>query len=107
MSKTKIYQIVRQAIEVEWDDDDLITPQEAADLRGDNYVTNIIDMMDSGTLPRFQYVYGVKGKIQKYTSRKAVEALNKSDRPNFKHNSSYIGSSPLIEDAIDAIAVPA
>ncbi len=77
MAKTKLYQIVKQAIAIEWEEDDLITPKEAADLRGDGYVTNIIDMMDSGSLPHFQYLYGVRGKIQKFTSKKAVVELGK------------------------------
>lgn len=107
MTKIKVFElkITRTPVETVIDKDDLITIKEAADIRG-VAIPAIMRMMDAGSLPSYQLIDSIsgEGRIQRFTSRKAVEEMGKSDRPKFQHNSSYIGSSPLIEDAI---AVPA
>ena len=72
-------QIVKKTIEIDVDENDLITIDEAARETG-RTITAIVAMMDRGRLPWYQMmpVGSVQRKrIPKYTSRQAVFALPK------------------------------
>ena len=67
---------------VDIDARDLITPSDAARLCGRN-VNTIVSMMNSCDLPSYELPQpeGVTGgRVQRYTSRKAVAALPKTAR---------------------------
>jgi hypothetical protein len=83
MTKLKIYQVERVLAEVEIEQEDLITIAEAARLRGVE-IPAIARMMDAGSLPTYQLLSDLSGagRIQRFTSRSAVEALGKAARGN-------------------------
>lgn len=79
---TEIKRIIT-AVPIEIEDEDLITINDAAKLRGVT-IPSITSMMDSGTLPTYQFadVDVPNVKPQRLTSRKAVLALGKAVRGN-------------------------
>lgn len=80
-------QVVKKTVEIDVDESDLITIDEAARETG-RTITAIVAMMDRGTLPWYQMmpVGNIQRKrIPKYTSRRALFALPKDKRPKSTH----------------------
>lgn len=75
-------EVVKMRREADVDASDLITPSDAARLCKRN-VNTVVTMMNAGDLPWFELppVEGIEGgRVQRYTSRKAVLALPKTNR---------------------------
>ena len=77
MTKVQIYRFDWVPTQVEVDQEDLISISEAARVRGVT-IASIANAMSMGDLPTFQFATEIAGvRIQRFTSRKAVEALPK------------------------------
>jgi hypothetical protein len=86
MAKTQLYRLVREWRQESVDEDDRMTPSVAAEALGVT-ITGVIQWMDDGTLPCYSVVDEGKliasptgrktERLQRYTSRKHVEALKK------------------------------
>lgn len=73
-------QLIRQPVEVAMSEHDLITPVDAANLSG-RKLTTILGLMAVDSLPTFVLPGDNRQRRQKFTSRRAVEALPKVRRP--------------------------
>jgi hypothetical protein len=69
-------QLVRQPVEVTIDEQDLLTPTEAAELSG-RALTTILGLMAFDKLPIYELQQDRRKRPQRYTSRKAVKQLAK------------------------------
>jgi hypothetical protein len=80
MSKIQVFRYDWIPTQVEVDQDDLISISEAARLRGVS-IPAISNAMSMGDLPVFQFLTEMpNARIQRFTSRRAVEALPKAKR---------------------------
>lgn len=71
-------EVVRVRRESDVDEQDLISPAEAGRISGRSVFT-IVSMMNAGTLPWYELpgAEEIDGRHQRYTSRRAVQALPK------------------------------
>lgn len=69
-------QVVRCRVEVELDQEDIISIEEASRLSG-RALTTIANLVSTGSLPWYELPpFGdIKQRVQRFTSRKAVLAL--------------------------------
>ena len=69
-------QHVRQTVEVDINEGDLITPQEAANLSGRSLST-IVSLMALDRLPIYSFPHDTGKRIKKWTSRREILAMPK------------------------------
>lgn len=76
----RMLKLVRQPIEVDVPEADLITPSDAARITG-RRLQNVVNLMETDRLPVFLLPQDERIRRQKFTSRAAVLALPKHRRP--------------------------
>jgi hypothetical protein len=69
-------QLKRQAVEIQVEESDLITPKDAADISGRSLQT-ILSLMASDTLPIYMLPGDKRKRPQRFTSKKAVQKMGK------------------------------
>lgn len=72
-------QLMRQPVEVELDERDLVTPKDAAELSGRSLQT-ILSLMALDSLPIYVLPGDRRARPQRFTSRNAVQKLPKRKR---------------------------